>query len=255
MDPFGENVDLKEDFNISSNSNNSLSTITKKKLVILLIILIISTIVILVFLFIFLNNKSDNSNLEKNKTNNYDGAGELNCIYFINSINANISLLSKEFKNINNSIIDVYINDSKIGKYITEYKFDSIGNYNIKYILNSSAYLENAFKDIENIISIESIVYPNSHIKIFSLNSAFEGCSNLKNVSINNLFDASELKSMSKLFYNSGIKEINLTFDSKNVEDMSYMLSSTIIDNIDFLNQLNFVGLKNLSGFLKIILF
>ena len=181
MDPFGTNVDLKEDFNISSNSNNSLSTITKKKLIILLIILVISSIIILIFLFILLNNKSDNSGLEKNKINNYEGAGELNCIYFINSINANISLLSKEFININNTIIDIYINDSKIDKYIKECKFDSIGYYNIKYILNSSAYLENVFKDIENIISIESIIYPNSNIKIFSLKSAFEGCSNLKN--------------------------------------------------------------------------
>ena len=108
MDPFGGNDDLKEDFNFSSDKDNSLLSITKKKLIILFIILILSIIIILIALFIFLNNR-DNSNSEKNKKNNNSGSGEINCIYFINDINSNTSLLSKDFENFNNTIIDIYI--------------------------------------------------------------------------------------------------------------------------------------------------
>ena len=117
--------------------------------------------------------------------------------------------------------------------------------------------MDNMFKNINNIISIESIkTYKNSSIKILSMRSVFEGCINLKKISINNFFDTSELKSLLKLFYNSGVEILDITnFDTKNVEDISFMFSSTKLNKIEFLKEMRTNNVKNMSYLFKNCLF
>ena len=134
-----------------------------------------------------------------------------------------------------------------------EYQFPSEGEFNVKFVLNYEVNLDNMLKGIENIKSIVSIkAYPNSTVKILSMKGVFEGCSNLNNIILNGNFDTSELRSMSKLFYNSGIQYIDFNgFDTKYVEDMSYMFSSPNISEFMFLNQLNTKNVKNISRMFK----
>ena len=88
------------------------------------------------------------------------------------------------------------------------------------------------------------------------MKSVFEGCTNQKNISINNSFDTSELKSTSKLFYNSGIEIINIVdFDIKNVEDISFMFSSTKLHKIDIIKEMKTNNVKNMSSVFKNCIF
>ena len=82
------------------------------------------------------------------------------------------------------------------------------------------------FKNIETLYQVE--MFSNTSDKIVSIISAFEGCQNLLNVSING-FNTEQIKSTHKLFYNSNIINLNLeNFSTNNVEDMSYMFSKII---------------------------
>ena len=221
MDPFSQNVDLKEEFNTSEDIDNSNSFLPKNKikLFIVFIFLVILTIGLLILIFQVLDKKSTSKSDEKHNPpeKNMTISGEIICIYSIGDINSKTPLLSQEFEN-KNTINDIYIDDNKID-YCTEYKFSTTGRHTIKYILNSEIILDNMFKDIQNIKSIESMnVYPDSKVKILSMISTFEGCSSLKSLSLNDTFNTMELKSVSKLFNNSGIKELNINnFDTQNV--------------------------------------
>jgi surface protein len=194
--------------------------------------------------------KSDSNNEDDIKISGID------CIYSISELNTTI--LSSEFENKNNTVIEIYVNRTKIN-YTKEYSFPSKGKYKIKYILHDELYLDNMFKNIDSVQSIELKNSSNSTIKIISMKSTFEGCKNLESVLFTESFDTSDLKSTSKLFYNSGIKELNLNkFDTKNVEDMSYMfshcesLTSLNLDNFSTQNVINmsyiFSDMHNLTN-------
>ena len=184
MDPFGENVDLNEDFNISDNENsNSILPKNKTTLILIFVILIILTIGILILVFFVLDinknkpyeeneNPGPNPNPYKPSKNNSTISGEINCKYSIKELNISIPLLSKKFEN-NNSIIDIYINHTK-KEYNKEYQFPSTGVYDVKFTLNSIIIMDNMFKDIKNIISIESMyIYSNSKLLPKSLEDSY----------------------------------------------------------------------------------
>ena len=236
MDPFSESSDMKEGLDLTNSNSKSFTILPKKKWIITLIIVLIllfATVGIVLLIF-FLAKKSDEIKIS-----------EIVCNYSISELNA--SILSSEYENKNNIVIEIYFNDNKIDKidYIKEYAFPSEGNYTIKYILNGDLFLDNMFKNIDSVQSIEFKNLSNSNVKILSMKSTFEGCKNLDRILFTESFDTSELKSTSKLFYNSGIKEINFNkFDTKNVEDMSYMfshcesLTSLNLDNFSTQNAL-----------------
>ena len=230
MDPFSESSDLKEGFEFSNSNSKTFSILPKKKWIITLIIVLVILFIAagVVLLFFFLIPKSDVIKIS-----------EIECNYSI--IELNTSILSSEFENKNNIVIEIYFNGTKIEKvdYIKEYTFPSEGNYTIKYILNGDLFLDNMFKNIDNVQSIEFKNSSNSKVKILSMKSTFEDCKNLESVFFTESFDTSELKSTSKLFYNSGIKQLNFSkFDTKNVEDMSYMFSHC--ESLTSLNLENF---------------
>ena len=236
MDPFGNSVDLRDDLNATGENNQSNSILAKNKklFIIIFVIILVLTIGILVLIFFILNNddnKNDNKDGNQNipddpNPNPKDSSGEINCIYSINDINSNISLLSKEFENYNNTIIDIYINNEKI-PFFKEYKFSKVGNYNIKYILNSVFNMDNMFKDI---LSIESInIKSISPITILSMKSVFEGCSNLKTINLYEaLLNTKNVVDMSSMF--NGCNSLNYLdlsiLDTSNVVNMSYMFSN-----------------------------
>ena len=115
MDPFGTTRDLKEDFNLSKSNDTSSSILPKKNLTLILIFVVLIILTVGVLLLIFFILDKDSSNSKDNPApiipdNNLTASGEIHSIYSINEMNSNINLLSKEFENINNTIIDIYIN-------------------------------------------------------------------------------------------------------------------------------------------------
>ena len=226
MEPVGGDVDLKENLNIPYyKQQNNLVKIKCALFTIAIFLVLLFTVIIFLSFYQFENDTSNSTPKKEDKDEDFIGGGEINSIYEINNLKA--SLLSSEFENINNTIMHLYINEKKIN-FTKEYEFPATGNYNVKFILNSAVNLDNMFKNINSIKSVESLnKYPNSSLTILSMKSSFEGCQNLQRVSIKSSFDASSLKSMSKLFYNSNVEEIELNdFETKNLEDMSYMFQS-----------------------------
>jgi len=224
MEPFGGDVDLKENLDIPNNKQpNNLAKI-KCGLFTIAIFLILLLVVIIFLSFYQFENDTPKSSQKKEEEDFIKESGEINSIFAIDNLNS--PLLSSEFENINNAIMYIYINEKKIN-YTKEYEFPATGNYNVKFILNSAANLDKMFKNVNSIKSVESLIkYSNSPLTILSMESSFEGCQNLQKVSIKNSFDTSNLKSMSKLFYNSNVEEIELNgFETKNVKNMSYMFN------------------------------
>jgi len=255
MEPFVGNIDLKKDLDISIDKSKSTSILPDKKyllFIILICILLLSNGILLYFLLNKDSKPESEPQKEPHQKINDKKSGEIICIYNIKDISSKTPLLSKDFQNYNNSIIEIFINNTKIN-FVKEYQFPSEGTFNIKYILNSKIKLDNMFKGMQNIQSIVSMsIYLNSTIKILSMKGVFESCPNLRNIALNGTFDTSELRSMSKLFYKSGIQKIDFNgFDTKYVEDMSFMFSSTNISDFSFLNKLNTNKVKNISRMFK----
>ena len=192
-----------------------------------LIITILSVIlIVLIILIIYYVSKSSKEDIKSY-------FGEIKCIYKIESISSEIALLGDEYENFNNSIINLYINETKLN-YLTKYNFTQTGIYEIKYILNEKIYMNYMFKNIQNLEKVE--MSTNGSYAIVSIKSAFERCLNLNNITISG-FNTEQIKSTSKLFFNSGINSINLSnFQINNVEDMSYMFANTKIMDLNLQN-------------------
>ena len=236
MEPFSRDSDLKEDI-IPKEKNKSFIPI--KQLIAIIIILAINVILAIILMTYLLNTSSS-----KNTKSHYS---EIKCIYNIDNSSFEIPILGEDFPNMNTSILSIYVNESKI-KVDKLYKFDTEGVYLIKYIFNDEMNMDYMFKDIETLQEVD--MYSNTSDKIVSMISSFENCINLKKVSING-FNMGQLKSTSKLFYNTGIQNLKINnFRTNNIEDMSYMFANT---NILELNLTNFYTgkVKNMSGLFK----
>ena len=247
MEPFKGEIDLKENLDIP-NKNHPTNLGKIKCGLITIVIFLILLLIVIIYLSFY---DFETPNQDKNDTSDINKeAGAINSIYTIGNLYS--PLLSSEFKNINNTVLSIYINGTKIN-YTKDYEFNSTGIYNIKFVLNSVANLDNMFKNVYSIKSIESIdKYSDSSLTILSMKSTFEGCPFLQKVSIQNSFDTSKLKSTSKLFYKSNVEIIDLKgFDTKNVEDMSYMFSTTFINNTDFLKGLDTSNVIYMTGMFK----
>jgi surface protein len=233
MEPFGNELDLKKD--IIPKNKKSMCPSNKEWFAIISVILI--NIILGIILFISLSTSS------KKEINNHKN--EIICIYNVNNIYNEIPILGNEYQNEGQTIINIYINDSKI-KYCKKYKFSKEGIYKIRYTLNEKVYLDNIFKNIESLLSLE--MYSTTNDKIISIKSAFEGCLNLENVTIYG-FNTEEIKSTSKLFYNSSISNLNISnFKTNNIEDMSYMFSKTNLNylNLSDFNTNNVINMSNM---------
>ena len=216
MDPFGNDSDLKDDVLIKGKKKDSIPI---KQLIIIIIILLVTTVSAII-LIIYLSNLPNEQN--KNKSH----YSEIVCKFKIDNSSVEVPILGEEFNLTNKSILSTYINETKINNSKI-YKFNTEGIYIIKFILNEEINMDYMFKNIESIETIK--MSSNTNDKILSIKSAFENCINLMNISING-FNIEQIKSTSKLFYNTGIKDFKLNiFKKNNIEDMSYMFASTKI--------------------------
>ena len=136
----------------------------------------------------------------------------------------NTVLLGNEFNK--NSDFDIYIDGTKI-KYSKEYKFDSLGKHNVQFKLQSNVNMDYMFKDVQDLVSVEMISEQNC--QILSMESTFEICYGLTEFNLTG-FDDSNLKSMKKAFYRSELTNYHFnSFNTENLEDISYMVSTTSI--------------------------
>ena len=202
----------------------------------ILIISIILFIFIAIVITIILAIASDSNTSESSEI------AEINCNYNIHSINEEINILGEDFTK--NSKFDIYIDGNKI-EYTKKYKFEKVKIYNIKYKYYENIEMDYMFKNIYSLISVEMISKNNS--KITSMIGSFENCVNLESFKIKEGFDISQIKSISKLFYNTSLNVFNIdNFDINNVEDVSYMFSFSKLEEIN-LNKLNTKNIKNMS--------
>ena len=227
------------DVNSDILSKKGLNLLSKKKLIIGISVAFFLIIAIIIILIIIASKKDGN---EDDKINYELVTGEILCKYFIETISNEINLVGNEF--ILDSKMNIYINDKKI-KLSKSYKFPSIGEYKIQFIFyNNKINLDYMFKDINTIFSVE--MKSNKTTIISSLISTFENCYNLNSFSIKG-FNTNEIISAKKLFFNSGLTNINISdLGLNNIEDISYMFASTELKSLD-LSKLNTSKVKNMS--------
>ena len=131
---------------------------------------------------------------------------------------------------------NIFINGELI-KFTKEYKFNSSGKFNVKYVLYNDISMDYMFKGIESLISVEMVSTKNAQIK--SMISTFEKCKRLEKFTISG-FNTKNIKSLHKLFYETAIYEVDFkSIDTSNVEDYSYMLSLSNIETFNFSEFLN----------------
>ena len=206
-----------------------------KKLIIagisILLALIFIIIIIIIILLSSKNNKKRSSCL-----------GHIKCTYEVENLKTKIlgNDFSKEFD------LDISI-DGEIVKYSRDYTFNNTGLHNVDFLIyDKNINLDYMFKDISELISVEMTINDNKEIKIKSMISTFENCENLDTFTMEG-FNINEMKSMSKLFYNTQISTINMPFSNfENIEDISYMFASTNVINLD-LSNLKTTNVKNMS--------
>ena len=140
---------------------------------------------------------------------------------------------------------EIYIDNALIS-YSKEYQFSYPGIHNISIILyEENISMEKMFQGINSIVSVELNTDKNN-IFISSIKEAFDECKNLISFSLNG-FNTSKIKSFHKLFHLAQIKNIDLSkFEAKELEDISYMLSGTPIEEIELKN-INTGKLVNMS--------
>ena len=216
----------------SGLKNNNPSKLPWKKFLIICGILLFVIIAIFILIFILTKkNSNNNENKEKKQEEeeNNSKIGRIKCLY--NKYRGDIQILGEDF--IKNSDFDIYINNTKMN-YSKVYNLNSYDTNIVEIILYSNLSMDNMFKDVSELISIEMSSL--NYTKILSMTSTFENCNNLESFSVSG-FDVSELKSMKKLFYNTNLKDYNFdNFNTNNLEDISYMFASSTFYSFKFPN-------------------
>ena len=169
-----------------NNSEKSTKKCPLKKILIIVSILIIAITLISVILILLLKDNNDENKIKE--------IGEINCIFEIDDISEETSILSETFEKTSN--FDIIINNKAV-EYTKKYKFEKTGLANIQFVLYEDISLDNMFKGINQISSI--IMTSTKNAKIKSMESTFESCSNLKNFTMTG-FNLDELKSTKKCF-------------------------------------------------------
>ena len=233
MDDLNEsNEEINKEYNLNEDSilgkfPRDQSSKTKKQIIFgIFTIIIIAIIIVLIIILININSSKSSSPKEK--------IAEIICIYNIEKIDKYYNLLSKDYK-YDSSILEIYSNNNKSIPYSENgYKFQNPGENEIKFYIYKSFSMENIFKNIEELISVNITSEKNAEIK--SIKSAFENCINLKYFNIYGI-NNKQIKSLHKLFYNTQISNLNLeNFPTNNIEDFSYMFSGIDSSFIDLIN-------------------
>ena len=222
--------------NLEKN-NKKLFSFTK----ILGIFVLLSLIVVVLSLF---KTGFTSANLRSLKLKNFNQneakvIGEIICTFDVT--NQKTQIFSNDFIKLSN--FQVYLDELPV-EYKNEYEFTDYGVHKIKIELYEDLNMDNMFKNIPDLISVE--MNSEENCKILSMKSTFKGAVSFQSFNING-FDATELKSTSKCFYETNLNSFSFnSFDSKKLEDISYMFSLSAIEEFS-LNGLNVNNVKNMS--------
>ena len=239
--------DNKYEISSAKSMEEKINKLTKnkidKKLILIIggiVLLLIVIVLIIIFIIINANNQPEDNN-NKQPDENLEIKAEIICKYEIDILD-NVKILGDEFQKIPN--FDIFI-DGILIKYSKEYKFDKLGEHDIKYLIYDDIFnIDCIFKNISSITYVNMTSTKNA--KILSLKSAFENCNNLREIIIKG-FDTSKLTSTNKLFYKTNNIDLNnFEIDTSNIQDMSYMFAESAINDINF-NFLNTENVKNMS--------
>ena len=138
--------------------------------------------------------------------------GSITCIYNIQNIAKATKLLGNEFEV--KSLFDLYIDGKKV-QYSKEIKFNSLGKHKIEIKLYEKLNMDNMFKNIKDLISIE--MKSEKDCPITSMISTFENCNQLTEFKIDG-FNVEQVKSTNKMFYNTSLSVFNFSsFKTKNL--------------------------------------
>ena len=214
------NVNDLGSMNSDKIKEGDIKLLKKKNIIIAISIIIFIFIILLILIITLKQNKKDKNEI-----------GEINCIFKINTINTKIPILGVEFKK--ESDFSIMIDDKKIEQYTKEYSFKESGDHKIKFYIYEDINMNYMFRNIKNLFSVE--MKSDKKAKILSMKNTFESCELLENVTING-FDTNKVISIEKIFYNSGISNINLNINTKSIENMSFMFAGTNINYNDLLN-------------------
>ena len=165
--------------------------------------------------------------------------GEIKCSYQLDNIHTQI--LGEEFNKT--SEFDIYLN-GKFIKYSKKIKRVNIESATIEFKLYEDLNMDYMFKDLQYLTYIE--MKSENDCQILSMISTFENAKSLERFTING-FSTEQIKSMSKLFYNSDLSDYTFNIDNtNNLEDISYMFSGTNIYYFS-LDGFNTINVKNMS--------
>jgi hypothetical protein len=213
------NFTLNDEGDIIYDEDKEKSQAKWKKIAIIAIALCLSLIILIVI--IILIYPSSSSSGENKNDNPKIQLGEIKCIYDVGYINEPTPIISSEYDDKNRNF-DISVNNEII-PFSKNYTFASTGYQIIKFILYGELRMEKMFKEIDSLISVE--MYTSKNIQILSIASAFESCSNFNFFNMSG-FDTSQIKSISKLFYNTEIDSLEgFNFDTKNVQDFSFFFA------------------------------
>ena len=126
--------------------------------------------------------------------------------------------------------------DGKDSTYSKDYKFGSTGEHKVQFKIFKTLSMDNIFKGISNLKSVE--MTSTKDCEITSMISSFENCVKLEKITISG-FKTTQLKSIKKIFYNTGMSEFDfskINIISPSIEDMSYMFGGLKAANIAISN-------------------
>jgi hypothetical protein len=235
-----DNEEQKEPFNVD---NVEVNLNEKKKTIPLpLIGGILLFLILLLIALILINSSDDSSQKEKGKEISKKILGEINCIFKIDKIDYKTEIIGKEFKK--QSDFSIIIDEERQETFDKEYLFKGIGEHQVKIELYEEINMDYMFKGIKNLKSAV-MVNSTSDINILSMIGTFENCELLDTFIIKG-FNTKNVRSLNKLFYHTSLCNLKLDIDLSNVEDASFMLSKTYLEEISLLD-FNMNNLKNMS--------
>ena len=185
----------------------------------------------------------DNQNNSQNIDNNYielilfNRDEEVKDLYFLDNANYtdenNVKHLHDNLKELNDSNVDLYINDIKT-KFKKHTKF-SLGNFKIKIIFKTQITdCKNMFYNCDYIKSIDLSNFDTKEVT--DMSGMFRGCLNLRTINLKN-FNTEKVNNMKCMFSNcKSLSSLDLSsFNTKNVTDMSSMFGGSFTFSFNLL--------------------
>ena len=209
IEPFEtkEAIDLNNEYILETQSSKYWKMILSF-CIILIIIIILGIIVI----------KLSMVDFEKNKI-------QVICKYDIK--NANSERLLNEKFDTNYYEVSMYIDD-KLQEYKNDTSnIDKTGIHTVKYLFNRILKLENMFKNIDNVISIN--ISSNNGYLDDSLSHAFSNCTRLESLSLN--VNTRNSEDMSYMFFNcNNLKNVNFNLGNNKQNTNKTKFTSIVKD-------------------------